>query len=476
MPAEEFRKYGHQIVNWIADYLQNIEHYPVLPNILPGDIRRSLPASPPQDGESMESILADVDNRIMPGMTHWNHPRFHAYFNSTASGPGILGELFAAAFNGNGMVWQSGPAVTELEELTTDWVRQMIGLPSEFWGMILDTASTSTMHAVVAARESLGDAQSREQGLVGRSDIPQLRLYTSEFAHSSVEKAAMTLGLGRRSVCMIPVDEHYRMKPEALQAAIAKDREDGLRPFCVVATIGTTSCTSIDPVPAIADICERERLWLHVDAAYGGAAAIVPEMQSILAGCDRADSFVVNPHKWMFVPVDLSLLFTRKPRIFRQAFSLVPEYLRTPHDDIARNLMDYGVPLGRRFRALKLWFVIRYFGVNGMADRIRDHLRLAQAFKGWVEDHPDFELLAPVHFGAICFRVHPAGVDDELRLNALNERLLNAVNTRRAMFLSHTKLGNKYTLRMVIGHIRTADAHIRQAWQTVLEEFEHIRA
>jgi aromatic-L-amino-acid decarboxylase len=476
MPPEEFRKYGHQLVDWVADYLQNVEQYPVLPNVLPGDIRRSLPVSPPQNGEPMETILADVDRLIMPGMTHWNHPRFHAYFNSSASSPGILAELLSAALNGNAMVWQSGPAVTELEEVTVDWLRQMLGLPAGFWGMILDTASTSTLHAVVAARESLADLNTREQGLTGRQDVPRLRLYASEFAHSSVEKAVLTLGLGLNGVCKIPVDAEFRMRPEALAEAIANDRRNGMRPFCVVATVGTTSCTSIDPVPAIADICEREGLWLHVDAAYGGTAAIVPEMRSILAGCERADSFVVNPHKWMFVPVDLSVLYTPKPKILRQAFSLVPEYLRTAHDDVARNLMDYGVPLGRRFRALKLWFVLRYFGVTGLANRLREHLRIAQLFKGWVEHHPDFELLAPVQFGAVCFRAHPHGVEDENELNALNENLLTAVNKKREMFLTHTKLGNKYTLRMVIGHLRTEEVHATKAWEIILRELNSIRA
>jgi aromatic-L-amino-acid/L-tryptophan decarboxylase len=476
MPPEEFRKYGHQMVDWVADYLQNVERYPVLPNIQPGDIRRSLPVSPPRDGEAMDKILADVDTLIMPGMTHWNHPRFHAYFNSSASSPGILGELLSAALNGNAMVWLSGPAVTELEELTLDWLRQMLGLPAGFWGMILDTASTSTFHAIVAARESLSDLKTREQGLTGRNDVPRLRLYASEFAHSSVEKAVITLGLGLEGICKIPVDEQFRMRPEALAQAILQDRRNGMRPFCVVATVGTTSCTSIDPVPAIADICEREGLWLHVDAAYGGTAAIVPEMRSILAGCERADSFVVNPHKWMFVPVDLSILYTQKPKILRQAFSLVPEYLRTAHDDVALNLMDYGLPLGRRFRALKLWFVLRYFGVNGLAERLREHLRLTQIFKGWVERHPEFELLAPVQFGVVCFRAHPPGIDNEEQLSTLNESLLNAVNGRREMFLSHTKLGGRYTLRMVIGHLRTEETHVTKAWETVQQELKLIRS
>ena len=475
MPPDEFRRYGHRLVDWVADYLENIERFPVLPEVQPGDLRRSLPALPPQHPEAMDQILADVDRFIMPAMTHWNHPRFHAYFNSSASSPGILGELLSAAFNANGMVWLSCPAVTELEEVTLDWLRQMLRLPKEFWGMILDTASTSTLHGIAAAREALVDLKIRERGMEGRSDVPKLRVNMSELAHSSVEKATIALGFGIDGAGKVPVDKEFRMRPDALADMIAKDRRAGVRPFCVVATVGTTSCTSIDPVPAIADICEREGLWLHVDAAYGGAAAIIPEMRYIFDGCNRADSLVINPHKWMFVPVDLSVLYTRKPEIMRRAFSLVPEYLRTAHDDVVHNLMDYGVPLGRRFRALKLWFVLRYFGWDGLVARLREHLRLAQLFAGWVDASPDFERLAQVQFGTVCFRAHPKGGDDEQALNELNEKLLSAVNSSRETFLSQTKLGTRYTLRMVVGHIRTKEAHVRQAWDLVQRKLKAIR-
>ncbi|HCA80872.1 MAG TPA: amino acid decarboxylase, partial [Bacteroidetes bacterium] len=408
-------------------------------------------------------------------ITHWNHPRFHAYFNSTASSPGILAELLSSSLNVNGMVWQSCPAVTELEEVTLDWLRQMLGLPQGFWGLIYDTASTSTLHGIAMAREALEDLNTREDGMAGRSDVPRLRAYISELAHSSVEKAVITLGFGVNAVRKIPVDEQFRMRPSDLEAAIAEDRKNGIRPFCVVATVGTTSCTSIDPVPVIADICQREHLWLHVDAAYGGSAAIIPEMRYILDGCERADSFVVNPHKWMFVPVDLSAFYTRKPDLLRRAFSLVPEYLRTSHDDTVRNLMDYGVPLGRRFRSLKLWFVLRYFGWNGLADRLRDHLRLAKLFAEWVEAHPSFELLAPVLFGTVCFRAHPAGFDDENALNVLNEQLLRAVNERRETFLSHTKLAGRYTIRIAIGHIQTQESHVQSTWELIQRELKDLR-
>jgi len=476
MPTDEFRKFGHQLIDWVADYLNTVEQKPVLPSIHPGDVIRSLPSLPPQTGEPMQQILADVDRIIMPGMTHWNHPRFHAYFNSSASGPGILGELLSAGLNANGMVWESCPVVSELEEVTLGWLRQMLGLPKEHWGMILDTASTSTLHGIAAARESLTDLKTREHGMPGRKDLPRLRVYLSDFAHSSVEKAVITLGLGIDGMRKVGVDDQFRMRPDALAEAIADDRRQGMRPLCVVATVGTTSCTSIDPIPAIADICGREKIWLHVDAAYGGSAAIIPEMRWILEGCDRADSFVINPHKWMFVPVDLSVLYTRKPDIMRQAFSLVPEYLRTAHDDVVRNLMDYGVPLGRRFRALKLWFVLRYFGWDGLAARLREHLRIAQEFKRWVEADPNFEVLAPVQFGAVCFRAHPKGIDDEGSLSKLNDNLINAVNGSRETFLSHTKLGDRYALRMVVGHLKTQESHAWQAWQQMQKELKTLVA
>ena len=476
MPKEEFRKFGHQLVDWVADYLDTIEQRPVRSGIQPGDLVRSLPALPPESGESMEQILADVDRLIMPAVTHWNHPRFHAYFNSSSSSPGILGELLASALNGNGMVWESCPAVSELEEVTTGWLRHMLGLPKEYWGMILDTASTSTLHGIAAARESLTDLNTREHGMAGRSDVPKLRLYLSDFAHSSVEKAVITLGFGIDGVRRVAVDDRFRMRPDALAEAIADDRRRGIRPFCVVATVGTTSCTSIDPISAIADICERENIWLHVDAAYGGTAAIVPEMRYVLEGCDRADSFVVNPHKWMFVPVDLSILYTRKPDILKRAFSLVPEYLRTAHDDVAHNLMDYGVPLGRRFRALKLWFVLRYFGWDGLAARLREHIRIAQEFKGWVEADPNFEVLAPVQFGTVCFRAHPKDMNSEELLSKLNDDLINAVHKSREAFLSHTKLGDRYTIRMVVGHLKTQESHALMTWQKLQQELKALIA
>ena len=472
MPSAEFRQHGHQLVDWIADFLEHIDHHPVLPGVKPGDVRQQIPKAPPKTGESMNAIFADVDRIIMPGMTHWNHPSFFAYFSITGSGPGILGELLGAAFNINGMLWKSCPASTELEQVTLDWLRQMLGLPEDFRGIIYDTASVSSMHAIAAAREQLADLNVRQEGLAGRAEVPRLRLYASQQAHSSIEKAAITLGLGLASVRKIEVDASFRMRPEALANAIHEDRRQGWRPFCVVATVGTTSTTSIDPVAEIASICKRERLWLHVDAAYGGSAAVVPELRGVLEGCDRADSIVVNPHKWLFVPIDLSVLLTRKPEMIRRAFSLVPEYLRTAQDREVDNLMDYGIQLGRRFRALKLWFVLRYFGWEGIVNRIREHVRLARRFAGWVDEHPEFERLAPTPFSTICFRAHPRGMDDEGELNRLNERLLEAVNGTREVFLSHTKLNGRLVLRMAIGNLRTQERHVRRAWEIVQRKLQ----
>jgi aromatic-L-amino-acid/L-tryptophan decarboxylase len=475
MPAEEFRQSGHQLIDWIADFLANVGNLPAFPEVQPGDIRSKLPSAPPTEGEAMDEILADVERLIMPGMAHWNHPRFFAYFTSSGSAPGILGELLSAAFNVNSMLWQACPAATELEQVTLDWLRQMIGLPPETWGVIYDGGSTSTFHAIAAAREQLVELKIRERGLSGRGDIPQLRIYTSDQGHSSIDKAAVALGLGMDSVRRVAVDNQYQMDPQALEEALAEDRSAGRLPFCVVATVGSTSCTSLDPVRAIAGICEREGLWLHVDAAYGGAAAVVPEMRFVLDGCDHADSIVINPHKWLFVPLDLSVLYTRKPEVLRRAFSLVPEYLRTPKDDEVVNYMDYGIPLGRRFRALKLWFTLRYFGVEGIADRIREHLRLAKQFAGWLDEHSEFERLAPVPLSTVCFRGHPQGADDDEVLNHFNEQLMQAINHTGEAFLSHTKLSGRFTLRLVVSQLRTNEAEVARVWEIVQEQFRLLK-
>ncbi len=467
MPEDEFRAAGHAMVDWIADYLQHAERYPVLAQVQPGQIAGSLPPQAPEQGEPFGDILADVERVIVPGLTHWNSPTFFAYFSICASGPGVLADFLASAFNQQAMLWRTSPAATELEAVTLGWLRQLMGLPASFEGVIYDTASISTLHALAAARERALRGV-RLSGLAGRDDARGLRIYCSDQAHSSIDKAVILLGLGHDAIVRIGTDEAFRMDVAALEAAIAADRAAGLRPIAVVATTGTTSTTSVDPVAAIADVCGREDLWLHVDAAYGGAAALVPGMAWVLDGAGRADSLVVNPHKWMLTPFDLSVLFCRHMDVLREAFSLVPEYLKTTEPPEVRNLMDTGVQLGRRFRSLKLWFVLRYFGAEGMRTRIAEHLRLAQVLAGWVDDEPGYERLAPTPMSVVCFRACPASLQgDASALDALNERLLHELNASGRLFLSHTRLRGAYALRVAIGHVRTTEAHLADAWAQI---------
>ncbi len=469
MDSDEFRKYGKQLIDWIAVYLDHPDRYPVLSQVSPGEVKSKLPQQPPTSSETMDAILNDFDSIIMPGITHWNNPSFFAYFGITGSMPGILGEMLSAALNVNGMLWRTSPSATELEDVVLSWLRQMVGLPESFFGVVHDTASISSLIAVAAAREKL-DLKIREEGMAGRSDLPRLRMYTSEQAHSSIEKAGIILGIGRSGVRKIEVDSEFRMRPDRLAAAIEEDRTVGWLPFFVCATVGTTSTTSIDPVPAIADICAREKLWLHVDGAYGGTAAIVPEMRYVLNGADRADSIVINPHKWLFTQVDFSAFYTRHADIVKRAFSILPEYLRSSEGDAGavKNLMDYGPALGRRFRALKFWFIVRTFGVQGLIDRLRDHMRLAKMFADWIDASLDFERVAPVPFSTVCFRAAPKNVPAN-KLNELNSRLLEVVNATGEVFMSHTVLNDRYILRLAIGNIRTEEKHIERTWELLIE-------
>ncbi len=474
MSAEEFRRFGYEVIDWISNYFERIEQRPVLAQVQPGDLKAQLPASPPEKGEAMEAILADVDRFILPALTHWNHPSFFALFATSTSAPGIFGEMLSAAFDVKAMLWRTSPASTELEEVALDWLRQMMGLPEEFEGLIYDTASVASMHAIAAARENL-NLRIREDGMSGRADLPLLRVYASQQAHSSIEKSLLALGLGQRSLVLVPTDDEYRMDATALARAIEEDKRAGALPMCVVATIGTTSTSSIDPVAAIADICEQHKLWLHVDAAYAGSAAVVPEMRYIMEGTERADSLVTNPHKWLFTPFDLSAFYCRHMDVLRRAFSLVPEYLRTSEAETVRNGMDYGIQLGRRFRALKLWMVIRYFGHEGLARRIREHCRLAHLFSAWVDEARDWELLAPVPFSLVCFRARPLVIGEsmeerEARLDRLNETLMNNVNATGQAYLSHTRLNGTLVLRLAIGNLRTSEEHIRRIWELLNEQ------
>jgi aromatic-L-amino-acid decarboxylase len=463
LDLDTLRREGRRALEWIARHLEGIGEQPVLARVQPGEVRAALPAEPPDEPEPLARVLDDFERVIVPGLTLWNHPSFFAYFSISSSVPGMLGELLAAALDNNGMLWKTGPANTELEIVVLDWLRQLLGLPAGLFGVIHDTASANSLVALVAAREAVPGLDARRRGLVGQA---RLRHYASEQAHSSIEKAGIVMGVGQAGFRKIPSDAAFRMDARALAEAIRDDRAAGLTPFAVTATVGTTSTTSIDPVPAVAEICRREGLWLHVDAAYGGSAAIVPELRHVLDGCDQADSLVVNPHKWLFTPIDVSVLYTRRPDVLKQAFSLVPEYLRTPEDDVAPNLMDYGVSLGRRFRALKLWMVLRAFGRRGLEARLREHVRLAQVFRSWVEADPDFEVVAPSPFSVVCFRHRAPGLSPE-EADAFHEGLMARVNATGEAYLSHTKLHGRTTLRLAVGNIRTEERHVRRAWELI---------
>jgi aromatic-L-amino-acid decarboxylase len=463
LPPDEFAAASRRALDWLLSYVQNNQALPVVPHVRPGDVARQLPPSAPEDAQSMREILDDFERIIVPGMTHWNHPGFLAYFSITASAPGIVAEMLAAALNNNAMLWKTGPSATELELRTLDWLRQAMGLSDGWFGLINDTASISTLLALAAAREAAPELAIRERGMAGRTDLPVLRVYASAHAHSSVDKAAITLGFGHRNVVHVAVDDSFRMRPDALAEAIAHDRAAGYRPLAVVATVGTTSTSSVDPVSAIGPICRNEGLWLHVDASYAGVTALIPAMRHHFVGVDSADSLVVNPHKWLFVPVDCSAMYTRRPDVLKRAFSLVPEYLVTKEQDDVVNLMDYGVQLGRRFRSLKLWFVMRAFGLSGLRARLQHHLDLAADFAARVRASPPWQLMAPVPFSLVCFRYAPPGLADDAA-DELNRRILDDVNASGRVFLSHTKLNARYTLRLAVGNLRTDEARLREGW------------
>ena len=469
LSPQDFERHATGLAAWIRTYLEHPERYPVRSRLAPGALRAGLPSAAPAQGDPLEAILADLDRVIVPGVTHWNHPGFLAYFANTASVPGILAELVTAALNQVGILWRTSPALAELEQVTTGWLRDAMGLPHDWFGMITDTASTSTLLALAAAREQDPALEIRQKGMAGRTDLPRLRVYCSTQAHSSVDKAAITLGLGAENVVRIATDEAFRMRADLLESAMGADRAAGYRPLAVVATLGTTSTTSVDPIPAIAALCQREGAWLHVDAAYGGAMGLLAERRDLFAGVRAADSVVMNPHKWLFTPMDCSVLWTAHPAVLRRTFSLTPAYLQTDEQEIALSYSDYSFQLGRRFRALKLWFVMRAFGVEGLAARVRHHCALATTFASWVQAHPEWEVVAPVPMSVVCFRHRPAGMTDERALEAHNAAILERVNASGEVFLSHTKLGDRYVLRVAIGNLRTTEVHLATAWRLLGE-------
>lgn len=460
LDPEQFRRAGHELIDWIADYLAEPGCHRVLPEVEPGDLLDKLPVDPPAYGARQTEILADFEREILPHVVHWNHPGFMAYFAAGGSSPGVLGETLAAALNNVGLLWRSSPALAELEQRTLRWLARLLDLPPSWFAMIHDTASTATLHAIIAARERAAEA-ARQAG--SDLNLNRIVIYTSEQAHSSVDKTMAALGRGFSACRKIACDERFAMCPQALREVVRADLRRGFAPIAVVATVGTTASTAVDPVGEIADIAAEYALWLHVDAAYAGAAAALPERRQCFAGCERADSFVVNPHKWLFVPMDLTAFYTSRPQDFQRALSLVPEILRSREHPRAVNYMEYSVPLGRRFRALKLWYVLRTFGANRITATLREHIRLAALLAGWVDASEEFERLAPAPFSLVCLRYRPPGAS-EAEANAASERLLNAVNGTGEYFLSHAKLRGRYAIRVAIGNLRTTESHLRRLW------------
>ena len=479
-PPEEFRRQLHALADWIADFRQNIDSLRVAPDHKPGAILANIPAQPPEQGDPFDKILSDVDRLIVPGMVHWSHPMFLAYFGWTTTAPGILGEIITAPLNVNAMTWRTSPAATELETLVIDWIRQWVHLPPEFGGVVYDTASVGVMHALAVAREEAAPSV-RKRGLIG-AGAPVFRIYASEQAHSSAEKAAIALGLGEENVQRVPTDAAFCMESSALRQIITRDLRDGFKPLAAIATVGTTSTASVDPVREIARICREFKLWLHIDGAYGAGFAILPECQSLTAGWSDADSIVVNPHKSLFVPLDFSVLYVRDLERLRRVFTLVPEYLRGDTVEAQKNYMDYGIQLGRRFRALKAWVIFRSFGRDGMAARLREHIRLANLFADWIRNDDRFELAAPVSMGVVCFRFigdaapspradtaarGRAGSSDSL--DRINSDIVERINASGHAYLTQTKLRGRTVIRIGLGNVLTTEEHLRKVWELIQE-------
>ena len=470
VPIAEFRRQLHKLADWIADYRETIGDIRVAPNDKPGAIRAALPAQPPEYGESFENILADVDRLIVPGMVHWSHPMFLGYFGWTATAPGILGEIITAPLNVNAMTWRTSPAATELETVVIDWLRQWMGLPDQFDGVVYDTASVGIMHALAVAREEAAPS-TRKRGLIG-ARAPVFRVYASDQAHSSVEKASIALGLGEENVQRVRTGPEFRMDMAALRVMIERDLREKFKPLAVVATVGTTSTASVDPVPEIAKICREHKMWLHIDGAYGGGFAMLPEFEWLAEGWTEADSIIINPHKTLYVPLDFSVLYVRDLERLRRVFTLVPEYLRGDTVEAEKNYMDYGIQLGRRFRALKAWVIWRAFGREGMIAFMREHLRLAGLFVDWIKIDDRFELAAPVVLPVVCFRFVASDAD---KIDNLNMTMVERINASGRAYLTQTKLRGRTVMRIGLGNILTTEEHLRNAWeliQTTAEELE----
>lgn len=467
MDTESFRKHAHALVDWMADYFENVEDYPVSPNIKPGDIIKQLPKAAPEKAESFDQIFADFKNVIMPGITHWESPNFMAYFPANKSKASVLGEMLMSTLGSQCMIWLTSPAAAELEEQVMNWMRDMIGLPKSFTGVIQDTASTATLCALLTAREKYSNFQVNERGFNEEKFV----VYASEQIHSSIDKAVKIAGLGSANLRKIKVDEAFAMQPNDLENKIKEDIKAGFQPLCVISAIGTTSTTAIDPIASISSICQSYRVWHHVDAAYAGTALVCPEMRWMAEGAEHADSFVFNPHKWMFTNFDCSAYFVKDPSALVNTFSITPDYLKTNVDDEVKNYRDWGIPLGRRFRALKLWFVIREMGVEGIQEKIRKHISLGKWLAKQVDEHEDFELMAPVPLNTVCFR-YTNGVASQL--DELNEKIMNTINKSGKLFFTQTRLNGKFTLRLALGNTNLEAYHVENAWQLIQETAEQI--
>ena len=474
LSTPDLRAALHRMADWVADYRDTLEARRIVPLVQPGDVTRGLADSLPEEPESIDRVLHDLDAVVMPGIVHWGHPAFLGYFGSTSNGPALLGEIAAAALNVSAMTWRTSPAATELETTVLRWIAELVGLPATFMGIVYDTASVAVVHALAAARER-ACADVRTRGLGGRADSRPLRIYASDQAHSSAEKAAIMLGIGEANVVRVPSDVRHRMDVSALRRAIADDRARDMVPLAVIATVGTTTSAAVDPVRAVAAVCEAERVWLHVDAAYGGAIGVLPEGRALMDGVERADSIVINPHKWLFVPLDFSTLYLRDPESLRRVFSVVPEYLRGDASaagvdrPAAIDYMDYGIQLGRRFRALKAWMVLRAFGRAGIESRIREHCRLAAVLASHVGVAPGFVLATPVSMSIVCFRAVPAGWRDE-DVDRLNASIVEGVNASGSGYLTHSVLAGRVVMRAGFGNVLTTEQHLVQVWEQVRAE------
>ena len=464
MDVKEFRKHAHEFADWMADYLEKVETYPVKSNVLPGDIYNNLPGKPPQTGESMDKIMKDFEQIVMPGITHWQSPNFFAYFPANSSYPSVLAEMLTATIGAQCMIWETSPAAAELEERVTNWLKEMLGLPKFFDGVIQDTASTSTLAALLTAREKTTRYRVNKAGLRKEN---RLRVYCSTETHSSIEKAVKIAGLGKENLIKVATDDKLRIDPEKLGLSVMDDINKGYHPMCVVATLGTTGTTAIDPLKEIGQICKAHNLWLHVDAALAGTALLLPEFRWMINGIEQADSFVFNPHKWMFTNFDCSVYFVKEKETLLKTFEILPEYLKTKSRGKVNDYRDWGVPLGRRFRGLKLWFVIRSFGVKGLQEKIRLHIFLAQWLKKRIEKEKLFELMAPVTLNTVCFRFNPNNSTKSQELNNLNKKLLNRLNKSGKLYLTHTKIKANFVIRMVVSQTYVTAEHVENAWERI---------